>query len=832
MGTDIAIIGISGHFPGAKNVIEFWQNLKKGVEFSNNSEPNQILSFDPTFFGLTAQESQITNSQNLIFLECAWEILESAGYAPEKYLGNIGVFAGSDENTQNSTNPINNLAYLTTFASYKMNLRGPSMTIQTGCSSSLVAVHLACQSLFCNECDMALAGGIATEYISPNENNNNLDSEEKTTIFNRGSLGLVLLKKLDKAILDHDYIYAVLKGSAVNNDGISKANFATPSLHGQINVIASALEKAQINAGTISYIEADGKGNILNDFIEIKALSEVFEKSTNKKNFCAIGSVKANIGYTGSTSGIIGMIKAILCLKYATLVPTLPYQKSNPYIDFENSPFYVNTELIDWPKNEFPRRCGVSSFGIGGTNSHVILEEFLPNIEQSGFEKTMIESITTRPWKMITLSAKTPSALANMRTNLAEYLKNHPESSLEDIAYTLHIGREHFPHRCYFTSNSREQAIALLEDTASKKVSISHVPEKKDRSIAFIFSGQGAQYIQMGCELYQSEPVFHNEVNNCCEILKKHIGIDLRQILYPEKEHESEAAEKINQTSLTQPCLFVIEYSLAKLWMSWGIRPSVMVGHSIGEYIAACIAGVFSLEDALATVALRGKLMQSMPTGAMLAVTLPKEEVLPLLTPELCLATVNMPKLCVVSGTYQAIDELEKKLAGKSPKKLQTSHAFHSFMMDPILTPFIEFLRTIKLNTPQMPYYSNVSGKLIQAEEATNPEYWGKQLRQTVYFEPAIQEIFKSNPTQVILEVGPSRTLTGLLPRHPNKGKEHTILSSIRHPTDPESDAQFTLETLGKLFLADATIDWQGYYQHSNFTRLPLPTYPFEQIEP
>jgi phthiocerol/phenolphthiocerol synthesis type-I polyketide synthase E len=867
---DIAIIGISGRFPGANSVDEFWQNLCSGVEsisfFSDDelkesgvdpavvSDPHYVKAsplldgpemFDASFFRYSPKEARFMDPQHRIFLECAWEALEHAGYDADRYEGPIGVYAGASMNTyllfsgllRNFTNeylPIligSDKDFLTTRVSYKLNLKGPSVAVQSACSTSLVAVHIACQSLLNAECDMALAGGVSIRVphkvgyfyqeggtFSPDGHCRAFDAKAKGMILGSG-VGIVVLKRLADAMAAGDCIHAIIKGSAINNDGSSKSDYTAPSVNSQSEAIIEALANSGIEADTISYVEAHGTGTALGDPIEIAALTNAFHSYTDKKGFCAIGSVKTNIGHLDVAAGIAGLIKTILALKHKIIPPSLNFEKANPEIDFDNSPFYVNSMLSEWKANQNPRRAGVSALGVGGTNAHLILEE-APNVEPSG---------KSRPWQLLLLSGKTSTALDTATKNLANHLKQHPKLNFADSAYTLQVGRKAFKHRRMAVCRDSDDAVATLETLDSKRV-LTFFEEFINRDVVFIFSGQGSQYVNMGLELYRAEPRFQEQIDRCSEILTPHLSFDLRDILYPEEKNVEEVAQKLNQTFISQPALFTIEYALAKLWMSWGVHPQALVGHSIGEYVAACIAGAFSLEDALSLVATRGRLMQELPGGSMLAVFLSEREIQPLLCKNLSLAAINGPSLCVVSGEKEAVDDLEKQLSNKGLdcRHLHTSHAFHSRMMEPILDAFSQELTKVSINSPQIPFVSNVTGTWITPDEAMNVDYWAKQLRQTVRFSDCIQELLKE-PNRVFLEVGPGHTFSMLVWQYPNKTEGHIVLSSTRHPKENESDVAFILNTLGRLWTSGVKVNWYGFYQDESRHRVPLPTYPFER---
>ncbi|MBE7384656.1 MAG: SDR family oxidoreductase [Leptolyngbya sp. SIO1E4] len=867
----VAIIGMVGRFPGAENVDEFWHNLHnsvesvsffadeelvaEGIDSANLNDSNYVKAasvlsdvdlFDASFFNFPPYEAEITDPQHRLFLEYAWGALESAGYNSETYEGRIGVYAGAGLNSYllhnlNSSPETSNFAdiyrlligndkdFVATRVSFHLNLTGPSVNVSTACSTSLVAVQMGCQSLLNYQSDMVLAGGVSVRspqkagylyqegmILSPDGHCRAFDAQAQGTIGGSG-VGIVVLKRLEDALADGDCIHAIIKGSAINNDGAAKVGYTAPSIDGQAEVILEAQALAGIDPETITYVEAHGTGTSLGDPIEIAALTQAFSTSTQKKGFCGIGSVKTNVGHLDAAAGVTGLIKTVLALKNRKIPPSLHFQEPNPKIDFASSPFYVNTKLKPWETNGTPRRAGVSSFGVGGTNAHVVLEE-APPVEASG---------PSRPWQLLLLSAKTSSALETATENLVHHL--HGELNLADVAYTLSVGRRAFNHRRFVVSQGIEEAKTALSRDDSGQV-LSHLQESGACPVVFMFSGQGAQYVNMAQELYLCEATFTEQVDICCELLKPHLGFDLRQVLYPTPEQLALANEQLQQTAITQPVLFVIEYALAQLWQAWGVCPKVMLGHSIGEYVAATLAEVWSLEDALALVAARGKLMQGLPSGSMLAVPLAEEEVFPLLSKELSVAVINGPFACVVSGTTEAVEALESQLAsqGIEGRRLHTSHGFHSPMMEPIVEAFTERVKQVRLSAPQIPYLSNVTGTWITPEEATSPAYWAKHLRQPVRWASGLEALLQES-SQVLLEIGPGRSLMSLAKRHPDKQAEQVVLSSVKHPQESGSDVAFLLKTLGQLWLAGVDIDWCRYYAHEQRHRLPLPTYPFER---
>jgi len=870
---DIAIIGMAGRFPGARNIDEFWQNLRDGVESIKTFMPEELKasgfdlkllknpkyvnaggvlddadSFEASFFGISPKEAEFMDPQHRIFLECAWEAIENAGYDPEKYDGLIGVFGGVARNTYFIHNAAlfrdligsgalyevligSEKDFPATRVSYKLNLKGPSINVQTACSTSGVAIHLACQSLIGGECDIAIAGAARVQvplkggYIyveggitSPDGHCRAFDERARGTVYGSG-VGIIVLKRLPDAIHDRDCIHAVIKGTAINNDGSDKVGFTAPSVKGQTTVIEEVLAVAEVDADSIDYVEAHGTGTALGDPIEIAALTKAFRKSTKKVDYCAIGSVKTNIGHLDAAACVAGIIKTVMALKNKLIPPSLNFERPNPQIDFINSPFYVNTKLQEWKADRAPRRAGVSSFGLGGTNAHIILEE-APEAESSG---------PSRPWQILQLSTKSKTALETATSNLAKQLKHNPHLNLADVAYTLQFGRKDFYHRRVVICKNCENAVTALETVDSKRVMTSF-QEPITREIVFMFSGQASQYVNMGIELYRTESKFREQIDHCSEFLQPLLSLDLRDILYPDQKNAEDAAQMLKQTFVAQPALFITEYALAKLWMTWGVHPETLVGHSVGEYVAACLSGVFSLEDALSLVVDRGRLIQQLPGGSMLAVYLSEKEIRPYINEKISLAAINGPSLCVLSGEKEAVECLERQLSNKKVDcgYLHTSHAFHSKMMEPILDAFTEKVKRVKLNHPQIPFISNVTGRWISSDEAINPGYWAKHLRQTVRFADCAQELLKE-PNRILLEVGPGQTLSVLMRQHPNMTEKHIVLSSTRHPKESRSDLEFILCTLGRLWLAGVDVNWSGFYAHEKRHRLPLPTYPFER---
>jgi amino acid adenylation domain-containing protein len=875
----IAIVGMSGRFPGSANIAEFWRNLCQGVDAvshftdaeledsfppeirnaANFVKARPILSdvdlFDAPFFAMYAREAELTDPQHRLFLEICWEALEDAGYDPAAYKGPIGVFAGSSPNTYFLNNVLTERRiteeftsnyqvgmypmllgagadFLSTRVSYKLDLKGPSLTLQAACSTSLLAIAKACQSLMLYESDMALAGGVSITLpqkrgyqhleggmVSADGTCRPFDADASGTIFGSGA-GVVLLKRLEDAIADGDHVYAVIRGSGVNNDGAGKVGFTAPSVAGQAAVIEMALASSGVEARSISYVECHGTATPMGDPIEIAGLTKAFSASTDDRQFCAIGSVKSNVGHLDAAAGVTGLIKTALSLKHRQLPPSLHYRSANPQIDFANTPFFVNNTLKAWPQGSGPRRAGVSAFGVGGTNVHIVVEEAL------GAAAAANAKTAAPVTELLVLSARSAAALQAARRNLAAHLRDSSDSALADVAFTLQTGRRGFEHRASMVVRDGEDAIAKLEAPEATG-SYTGTRLSTPGEVIFMFPGQGAQYPDMGRDLYEREPEFRRQIDRCAKILKPLMTDDLLGLLYP-AVNSDEAKQRLMSTVAAQPAIFCVEFSLATLWMSWGIKPRAMIGHSIGEFVAAVIAGVLTLEDALQLVALRGRLMQALPGGSMLAVRLPEAEVVPLLPATLSIAAVNGPSLCVVAGPYEAVDAFEKLLTSRSAvsRRLHTSHAFHSAMVDPVIAPLREHLRGVKLSAPTIPYVSCVTGDWIQAAEATSPDYWARHARAAVRFADGITKVSEL-PGAVFLEVGPGITLSTLAAQA-TKGRNIPAFPSMQDAARERGDRECLLETVGRLWIQGILPDWRAIHGAPR-VRVSLPTYPFER---
>lgn len=866
-GFEIAIIGMAGKFPGAKNLDEYWENLKNGKEcisyFTNDELRSEgiksdvlnarnyvpakgiiegIENFDSDFFEFSPQDAFNLDPQIRIFHEVCYEALENAGYSPDKIKGRTGVYAGAAMNIlamqrilaettfteQFQQLLLNDTNYLTTLISYKLNLQGPSLTVQTACSSSLVSVHLACQSILSGECELAIAGGVnvllphKAGYLSeegmitsPDGHCRPFDANANGTVFSDGA-GAVILKSLDKAILDKDNILAIIKGSAINNDGSEKIGFTAPGPKGQEKVLKYAYSSADVLPESISYIEAHGTGTNLGDPIEIEALSRVF--SNSKIGSCQIGSVKSNIGHTYSAAGIASLIKTVLALKNGLIPPTINFNEPNSKINFETGPFKVSTKLGDWPQLEFPRRAGVSSFGVGGTNAHVVLEE----------APKLLEKTTQNTFNIVSFSAKVPNSLEKSLSNFLTFVEGNSAVNLDELAYTLHVGRSEFEYRkSYVTSSLSDLAQQLKLDSSILKYPEKYKSVKND--IVFMFTGQGSQYINMTYGLFQENAIFKAYLESCFSIVKSVANIDLESVLF-NKSVDSKSQEAINQTSITQLALFSVEYSMAKLFIDWGIKPTVMIGHSIGEYVAACVSGLFSLQDAIFIVANRGSLMQECAPGAMISVPKSLDQINYLISDDISIAAINTKNSCVLSGTFNDIDKLIELLNRNNiqSRRLQTSHAFHSSMMEPILEKFKAKFANIKFGNITIPFVSNLSGNWATEAEVANPDYWAQHLRGTVKFAEGLNTIM-SHDEYVYVELGPGQTLSTFVLQEKLNKKCRASVPTIKNPKEELNDIEYLYKSLSKLWELGVSVNWNLFYAKKKQNRIQLPTYAFQK---
>lgn len=870
----IAIVGMRGRFPGADDLERFWQNLASGTESITRLSPDDMRAvgvpddlmnlpgyvnaapllgdvdhFDAEFFGFSARDASLTDPQHRLFLETAWEALEDAGDDPAAFSGPIGVFGGCELSTylyQLAQNPevlgyvdsmqlmvTNDKDHLCTQVSYRLNLRGPSVVVQTTCSTSLVAVTLACESLQARRCDIALAGGVtvrvpqrggyfyvAGSILSPDGHCRPFDARAQGTIVGSG-VGIVVLRRLGDALADGDTIRGAILGFGLNNDGSDKVGYTAPGVRGQVAAIASAYEMAGISPESIGYVEAHGTGTILGDPIELSALTEVFRAHTARRGFCGIGSVKSNVGHLSCASGVAGLIKAVLTVEHGAIPPTVHYRTPNPALDLASSPFYLTTDLQPWERGNSPRRAAVSSFGVGGTNAHVVLQE-APAYETCD---------PGRPYQLLVMSARSEAALDATTARLASHLTRRPEHQLADVAYTLQVGRRAFRYRRSLVADEdRAAAVAALRSGGLEVATL----EAQPPPIVFMFPGQGSQYPGMGADLYQSEPVVRRTVDECCELLVPHLGMDLRDVLFPAPGRAETAAADLRDTAMAQPALFVVQYALARLWRSWGVDPAAMIGHSIGEFVAATIADVIRLEDALRLLARRGRLISSLPPGSMLGVMAALEDVTDFVDDDICLAADNAPGLCVLSGPSPAIDRVEDVLAARSVpvRRLNTSHAFHSSMMDPVLAEFESMVAGVAQSHPVIPYVSTLTG--VWADGPPPPGYWSAQIRSAVRFAPGLRTLMTpdspAGPDAVYLEVGPGRSLGTFAARSARQaGLAVAVLASLPAANEQGAGTEAMLKSLGRLWERGAPVDWAAFQAGRRRHRVSLPTYPFER---
>lgn len=871
-GGDVAVVGMAGRFPGADSVEALWRLVREGADavstFSDaeldpavpaalRDDPLYVKArgivagselFDAAFFGVAPREAELMDPQQRLLLEVAWEALERAGHVPSRFPGAIGVFAGQSFDTywehvlrarpdlvarlgELAARIGNDKHFIATRLAHKLDLTGPALSIHSACSTSLVAVCQAVRSLRAGECDLALAGGASItipvrsgylyqegSMLSPDGRCRPFDARASGTTFGDG-VAVVVLRRLEDALADGDTVHAVVRGVGVNNDGARRASFTAPSVEGQAAVIRRALADAGVEPRSIGYVEAHGTATPLGDPIEVEALTRAFRAGTADRGFCALGSVKSNVGHLVIAAGATGLIKTALALREGVLPPTAHFEAPNPRIDFAGSPFHVPSRLEPWPAGAGPRRAGVSAFGVGGTNAHVVLEE-PPAAPAPG---------PSRGRQLLVLSAKTPAALEAATARLRERLAAEPAPALADAAFTLQAGREAFAHRRFLVCADRADAVAGLDPAARRLQSRHHAGRAP--AVVFMFPGQGAQHVHMGRTLYRDEPVFREAVDRCAQALAGELDRDLREALYPQGDPAA-GAELLRQTAFTQPALFAVEYALACLWQSWGVRPEALVGHSVGELVCGALAGVLAVEDAARLVAARGRLMQEQPPGAMLSVGAAAEALAARLAarPALAMASVNAPGLCVVAGPAPEVAGLRAELeaAGVGCRPLVTSHAFHSPMMDAAVEPFAELARRVPLAPPRIPIVSTVTGTWITPEQATAPGYWARQLRATVRFVDAVETLLRE-PGRALLEVGPRATLATLARRQLGEPPKALVVASQGDGSDGEADRAALLHAAGQLWLSGVELDWAALHAGERPRRVELPAYPFER---
>ena len=872
-GELIAVVGMACRFPGARNIGEYWNNLREGVESVKRFTDDELLAagesasvladpdyvkaqpvlegfdrFDAKFWGFSPQDAAVTDPAHRLFLEVAYESLEHAGHTGYDAEGTVGVFAtsGASQYWMNNlnSNPAlieemgeflvrhtgNDMNFLATRLSYELDLRGPSLNVQTACSSSLVAVHLAVQSLLGGECDTAIAGGATVllpqgrgylfkegEIMSPDGHCRPFDANSAGTVFGSGA-GSLVLRRLEDALDDGDTVYAIVRGSAINNDGARKVGYLAPGVEGQAGVLAEALELSGVKADEVSYIEAHGTGTLVGDPIEFEALNQVYKDATGNRHYCRVGSVKSNIGHLGEAAGVAAIIKVVQSLQHRQLPATLNYQSPNPDIELQDSPFVINDALTDWAGINGRRVAGVTALGAGGTNAHVIIDE--PPPRSSG-------QVSSHARQLIVLSAKSETALRASSRNLANAMRAQDDVSLADIAYTLQVGRRAYSYRRVLVAKDKEEAIALLDDGESKRV-VNTRCQSNNPSIVFMFPGGGAQYAGMGAELYRNQSVYRAAFDACLGYLDESLAAEIKALVFAEGDELELASVSLERPSMTLPSLFATEYALAKQFMFWGCQPVAFIGHSMGEYTAACLAGVISLEDAIELVLLRGQLFEKTPPGGMLSVSLPANEARTYMASDQDIAAINAPDLCVVSGSVASIEQLQKVLEEKEIDciRVKIEVAAHSSMLDSILDEFGAFCQTITFSKPVMPFTSNLTGQWITDEEATDPQYWVKHLRNSVRFADNVETVL-SGENRVLIEVGPGRTLTNLSKACATAAVD--VFNTMRHASEVESDEAYALRSLGHSWAAGVETDWSIFWGEEQRRRVPLPTYPFER---
>ncbi|ONI86948.1 hypothetical protein ALI144C_09860 [Actinosynnema sp. ALI-1.44] len=838
----LAIVGMAGRFPGARDINQFWTNLLSGNDLITREETDGRVfgygvvpgtdMFDAAFFGFSPREALMLDPQHRVFLECAWEALESAGCDPSTYPGSIGVFGGCGitEHTSalrahqhrfpGSTSwELRNASgsdFLTSRVAYKLDLRGPAVSVQTACSTSLVAVHMAGQALLSGDCDLALAGGVTVhvptpvpgggdeDVLSEDARCRSFDADANGTVAGDGA-GVVVLRRLEDALDDGDRVLAVIRGSAVTNDGAGKVGFFAPGVAGQAEAVRTAHLVADIDPTTIEYVEAHGTGTQAGDPIEVRALTKAF--GTEATGFCRLSSVKSSTGHTDAAAGVIGLITVVLALRHGVIPGTRHFRRPHPDLMLERSPFVVSAEPLAWPRRETPRRAAVNSLGLGGTNAHVVVEE----------SPQAPKPMRRDGHQLLPVSARTSQALAAAVRGLTEHLTRTTDA-LGDIAWTLQTGRRHFPERAFVVASA--SALPTEERATARD----------GRSMAFLFPGQGGQYLGMGAELYRDEPVFRSAVSACADLAADDLGVDLRDVIYP--RDDAGAQERLDEMRFCQPALFAVQYALVQLWLARGVVPAVVLGHSLGAYAAAMTAGVLDLVGAMRLVLARGRLLGDLPAGAMLAVPLVPEELAPLLTGDLVVAAVNSPDQCVVTGPTDQVQALRALLESRAVdvRPLRISAAAHSTFVEAVLPEYAAVVENVPKRPPAIPWISDRTGALVTAEEALDTESWTAHLRHTVRFSDALETLLASGE-HALLEVGPGYTLSTLARRHPACATDRPTAQSLPAAIAPDRDGGTVtmLRAAGRLWASGVALDWSALHQDHVRRKVELPTYPFQR---
>lgn len=855
----VAVIGMAGRFPGASTVEQFWENLCRGTEsisvLHDQLDPAQsgyvpaygVLTgadeFDADFFGYSPNDALILDPQQRVLLECAHEVLERAGHGgPDRPM--TGVFVGGSSNgyADNVRARLDQLPFvdewqirqgtaqdfLATRIAYQLGLTGPALSVQSACSTSLVAVHIAIQSLLAGDCDMAIAGGASVlasipelrytpgGIVAPDGHCRAFDAASAGTV-GASAVGLVVLRPLDEAIAAGDHVHAVIRGSALNNDGRDKIGFTAPSVSGQAEVVRAAHLAAGVSAGEIGYVEAHGTATALGDPIEIAALTRAFRESTDERGYCRIGSVKTNIGHADAAAGVVGLIKTVLSVEHGVLPASLHFEEPNPRIDFEPSPFQVNSEVRKWETAGRPRIAGVNALGVGGTNAHAVVAQ----------APRQAPATPGRSHQLLVVSAKTQRAADSAAQRLADHLAERPETDLADVAWTLQTGRATHAHRRFAVAADTKDAVAALHDGRLGGATA----KRSERQLVFMFAGQGGQHVGMAAELYDQEPAFRRHLDEIAELAGAPLGADLREVLFPDGDKNREiAAGRLATIAVGQPAVFAVQYALAQLLTSWRLRPSAVVGHSLGAYAAACLAHVFSVPDAVRLVVERGRLLSLIPAGGMAAISLPESEVTPLLPAGLSVGAVNGPSQCTVTGPAELVARFARELADREieTRLLRIATAGHSALVEPILDQFADAVASLTLEQPDLPMLSDTTGRWADPSAVRSVGYWVRHLRQPIRFGEVLSTLFTS-PGQALVDIGPGRTLSTLARQHPEYRDEQTTVHASRHPAEAVSDAGTLLTAAGQLWVAGASVDFPALHLGEMRRHVPLPTYPFER---
>jgi amino acid adenylation domain-containing protein len=871
----LAIVGMAIRAPGARGPDELWEVIQTGRETIRALDPEALIArgaeparvrapefvpaegvlsdadqFDAAFFGYSDADAALMDPQQRLFLECAREALEHAGCDAARFQGRIGVFGGTGaplhwlgpvanslrgvgggELESYRARTLNAPDFLAPRVAFKLGLRGPAVTLQTACSTSLAAVHLARHSLLAGECDLALAGGVSlsslTEadqgYLRAEGGIGSVDGHcrpfdaDASGMVKSSGVAIVALKRLSSALADGDTIHAVVRGSAMNNDGADKIGFTAPSEDGLAQVIQQAYEASFVDPGSVQFVEAHGTGTRIGDPTEVRALTRAFRRWTEQCGFCALGSLKANLGHLDAAAGAAGLIKATLSLAHEVIPKVAGFRTPNPLLDLPSTPFFVSDTSLPWPRTRSPRRAGVTAMGLGGTNVHVVLEEG-PPVETGP---------SARPFQLLCLSGRTEAALAEIAQRLGAHLTSHPSLEIADVAHTLAVGRAQQGCRATIVCRDLSEARGALAPEGTPALLAPTRSASGARPVVFLFPGHGVQYMKMGLDVYEAEPVYRSEIDRCVEILRDAEHLDIEPLLLGQTP---EVEGRLDEMKWAQPLLFTVEYALARQLMAWGVRPAAMLGHSVGEYVAAVIAGVLSLEDALALVATRGRLMDTTPPGSMLTVFIDPRALTPYLDDGVAIATYA-PGSIVLSGSVDAIAAARRRLDrdGIETSGVRVSRASHSPLMHAIRDPFRQRVAAVQLRAPAVPVVSNVTGKYLTAEQATSPDAWVDHLCSAVRLTEGLGTLLEQKEP-ILLEIGPGSTLGSFLKAHPRYEPEASdivgTLPSFRQRDEPSFAA--LLRAIGRVWELGVEVDWQSYYAHERRRRIPLPTYPFE----